>query len=239
GLRPGQERFTWLKALGENYTQDAITTQIKGEYVRAPHIGKAAPDTVVNLIRDIENSVKAQQSAGLSRWTKVQNLKEAAKTLNFLTENNLLRYADLEAKTGEVSAAFDKTADTLKTIEKRLSDMAVLMKHITVYQQTKPAYDGLKTAKNKNTYRREHESTLIVHEAAAKALKAFTGDSGKLPNPAALKAEYEQLTERKTALNVEYKKVERQAREYGIIKRNVDSILNPGPDKAQGKEIEI
>jgi len=86
------------------------------------------PAPAVNLIKDIENCVKAQQSAGFERWQKIQNLKEAAKTINFLTENKLLQYRDLEAKTTEVAAAFDNTADTLKAAEKRLADMAALLK---------------------------------------------------------------------------------------------------------------
>jgi len=241
---PSQERFTRTKTLGEDYAEEAITARIKGEYVRAPlpeHSGtsraervtKPAPDT---LIHEIESTVQAQQAAGLPRWKKIENLKEVVKTINFITENKLLRYTDLEAKTGKVAAAFDKTADTLKTVERRLSDMAVLMKHIATYQQIKPAYDGLKTARNKDAYRREHESALIVHEAAVKALKSFTGDGGKLPNPAALKVEYDKLTERKTTLNTEYKKLEQSAREYGIVKRNVDSILTPGDSRGRKME---
>jgi len=195
------------------------------------------PAPAVNLIIDIENCVKAQQSAGFTRWQKIQNLKGAAKTVNFLTENNLLQYSNLENKTAEVTAAFDTAADSLKTAEKRLADMAALMKHIAAYQQTKPVYDGLKTAKDKGAYRREHESAIILHEAAAKALKAHAGDGGKLPNPAALQAEYARLTEKKNALRAEYGKLKQQAREYGIVKRNVDSILNPGAEpRARGKE---
>jgi hypothetical protein len=206
----------------------AADTTDKPVYVR--------PAPAVNLIIDIENCVKAQQSAGFARWQKIQNLKEAAKTVNFLTENNLLRYSSLEAKTAEVAAAFDTAADTLKTAEKRLADMAGLMKHITNYQQTKPVYDGLKTAKDKAAYRREHESEVILHEAAARALRKYTGDGGKLPNPAALQAEYARLTEKKNALRAEYGKLKQQAREYGIVKKNVDSILNPGAERARGKE---
>ncbi|MDR2650194.1 MAG: hypothetical protein LBB94_10825 [Clostridiales bacterium] len=81
----------------------------------------SADRQAVNLIVDVENSVKAQQSAGLARWQKIQNLKEAAKTLNFLTENKLLRYSDLEHK---AAAAFDTAADSLNAAEKRLADMA-------------------------------------------------------------------------------------------------------------------
>jgi hypothetical protein len=238
---PGQERFTRCKTLGEDYTEDSITKRIAGEYIPVPAPKrdskiKAAPDTAVNLLIDIDNSVKAQQSAGYSRWAKIENLKMAAKTLNFLTENNLLQYGDLSAKVAEVNSAFDKTADALKAAEKRLSDMAVLMKHITTYQRTKPEYDGLRAAKDKDAYRREHESGIILHEAAAKAIKAQAVDGGKLPNVTALKAEHAKLAERKDALAAEYGNLKRQAREYGVIKRNVDSILNPGTERAQGKE---
>ena len=130
---PGQERFTRTKTLGVDYTEDAITKRIAGVYtmtaqtekpvkIPAPaKSGKTAyvrPARAVNLIVDIENCVKAQQSAGFARWQKIQNLKEAAKTLNFLTENNLLHYASLENKTAEVAESFDAAAESLKAAEK-------------------------------------------------------------------------------------------------------------------------
>jgi len=267
---PGQERFTRTKTLGVDYTEEAITKRIAGDYVLsepqekdiditfdildAPEATNAAmdifaaatatvhapvyvrPPLAANLIIDIENCVKAQQSAGFARWQKIQNLKEAAKTLNFLTENNLLHYSSLENKTAEVAAAFDEAADVLKSAEKRLKDMAGLMKHINNYQQTKPIVDGLKTAKNPDAYRAEHESAFILHEAAARALRKQAGDGGKLPNPATLQAEYTRLTEKKNALRAEYGKLKHRAREYGIVKKNVDSILNAGTERARGKE---
>jgi len=272
---PGQERFTRTKTLGVDYTEDAITKRIAGEYTMtspkekdigftfetldAPEDTNAAiditaaatsdttadnttaksvyvrPAPAANLIVDIENCVKAQQSAGFARWQKIQNLKEAAKTLNFLTENNLLHYSGLEAKTAEVAAAFDTAADTLKAAEKRLKDMAGLMKHITNYQQTKPVVDGMKAAKNPDAYRREHESAFILHEAAARALRKHAGNGGKLPNPATLQADYTWLNDKINALRSEYGKLKHQAREYGIIKKNVDSILNPGTERARVK----
>jgi len=250
---PEQERFTRTKTLGVDYTEEAISKRIAGDYTMTASEEKAAPVLPpvltkptkiytrpapgINLIVDIENCVKAQQSAGFERWQKIQNLKEAAKTVNFLTENNLLHYPALENKVAEITAAFDDTADALKAAEKRLADMAGLIKHITNYQQTKPIYDGMKTAKDKAAYRREHESDIILHEAAARALRTVAGDGGKLPNLAKLQADYAKLTESKNALRVEYGKLKRQAKEYGIIKKNVDSILEPGAEpRARGKD---
>ena len=173
---------------GSNSTQPHIhgttKTAAKDSSILSDRTADTRPTPAVNLIKDIENCVKAQQSTGFERWQKIQNLKEATKTLNFLTENNLLQYSALENKTAEVAAAFDSTADTLKAAEKRLMDMAALLKNISTYQQTKPIIDGLTTSKNKDSYRREHQSALILHEAAAKALKAHATKDSKLPNPA-------------------------------------------------------
>ena len=239
----GQERFTRTKTLGVDYTEEAIVRRIAGEYEIVTPAEQTAdkpiytrPAPAVNLIKDIENCVKAQQNAGFERWQKIQNLKEAAKTLNFLTENNLLQYVDLEAKTAEVAAAFDETADTLKAAEKRLADMAALMKNISTYQQTKPIVDGIRTTKDHAAYRREHQSAFILNEAAAKALKSHATKDGKLPNPATLQAEYNRLTEKKNALRVEYGNLRQQAHEYGIVKKNVDSILNPGTERVRGRD---
>ena len=92
--------------------------------------------------------------------------------MNFLTEHKIEQYADLVSRIEEINAENEKTADALKSVEKRLADMAVLMKHVTTYQKTKTVYEAYRRAKDKDTYRAKQESSLILHEAAAKALKA-------------------------------------------------------------------
>jgi hypothetical protein len=231
---PGQERFTRAKTLGADYTEDAIAARISGEYTRAP---RPERDGTARLLIDIEASVKAQQSAGYARWAKVENLKEAARTLNFLTENGLLDYANLKARAAEVTAAFDDAAAALKTAERRLTDMAVLMKHIDTYRQTKPAYDGLRAARDKEAYRREHASELILHEAAARALKAARPDGGRWPSLATLKAEHRKLAAKKDAIKADYAALRKQSRELGTVKANVDSILNPKISLSKDKEL--
>lgn len=232
---PGQERFTRSKTLGEDYTTERITERIQGKK-RSVSTPKRDSKTV-GLVIDIENSIKAAQSKGYTQWAKIHNLKQAAKTVNFLTDNNILQYADLRAKVEEITAANEQARATLKATEKRLSDMALLIKNITTYQQTKAVYDGYRAARNKAQYRAANESALILHEAAAKALKAVqAGDGGKLPNVATLQTEYTRLTKEKEALYAEYGKLKKQMKEYGIIKQNVDSILKQHPDMDRDKE---
>ena len=231
---PGQERFTRLKTLGADYTEEAIRERIEGRRTRAAKAPKR--ETGVSLLIDIENSIKAAQSRGYEQWAKIHNLKQAAKTLNFLTEHQISQYEDLTAKITEIQTESDKAGDALKEVEKRLADMAVLIKNVSTFQKTKPSYDTYRKAKNKERYRAAHEGTVILHEAAAKALKA--AGISKLPNLAALQAEYEKLQEQKEALRADYGKLKKQVKEYDVIRQNIDSILRQPREPEREKEKE-
>ena len=227
----GQERFTRCKTLGEAYTEDAITERIKGR----PVLHKPKQAQGISLLIDIQNSIKAQQSAGYERWAKLHNLKQAAKTLNFITEHKIDTYADLESRVSEIAAANEEAAAALKTVEQRLADMAVLIKNVTTYKQTRPIAAQYRRVKDKDSFRQEHESSLILYEAAARALKE-TGVT-KLPDLAALKTEYTRLSGDRERLYEKYGEVKKELKEYGIIKQNVDGILRVTPEKERTQEL--
>ena len=99
---PGQERFTRCKTLGEDYTEEAIARRIKGLAVdRGP---KRKQTKGITLRIDLENNIKAQQSAGYAWWAKLH------------------------------------------------------IKDISTYKKLRPLALGLRQAKNKAAFRREHES---------------------------------------------------------------------------------
>lgn len=137
----GQERFTRLKTLGADYTGEAITERISGKRTRTAKAPKVERKGVTLLI-DLENSIKAQQSRGYEQWAKIQNLKQAAKTMNFLTEHQIEQYTDLESRIDEITTASEQAATALKGAEKRLTDMTLLIKNIATYQKTKPTYES-------------------------------------------------------------------------------------------------
>ena len=231
---PGQERFTRLKTLGADYTEEAIRERIAGRRTKAAKAPREQRG--VSLLIDIENSIKAAQSKGYEQWAKIHNLKQAAKTMNFLTEHKIEQYADLVSRIEEMAAESGQAADALKDAEKRLADMAVLIKNVSTYQKTKPVYDAYRKARNREKYRAGQEQAIILHEAAARSLKA-TGIA-KLPNLAALQSEYEALQAQKEALYADYGKLKKKVREYDIIKQNIDNILQADrqPEREKGME---
>ena len=230
---PGQDRFTRCKTLGEDYTEEAITRRIKGLAVDRGQKRKA--EQRISLRIEIENNIKAQQSAGYARWAKLYNLKQAAKALNFLTEHQIESYESLESRLDEISTANDEAAAALKAVERRLGEMALLIKNLSAYKQLRPVALELRNTKDKAAFRRQHESQLILYEAAAKSLK----EAGvkKLPNLYALKAEYKKLDEERERLSEQYNEVKKELKEYGIIKQNVDSILRVTPGKEHIQEL--
>ena len=231
---PGQERFTRLKTLGADYTEEAIRERIAGRRAKAAKAPREQRG--VSLLIDIENSIKAAQSKGYEQWAKIHNLKQAAKTMNFLTEHKIEQYADLTARIAEIQTESEQAADALKNVEKRLTDMAVFIKNISTYQKTKPVYDAYRKARNREKYRAGQEQAIILHEAAVRSLKA--AGIAKLPNLAALQSEYEALQAQKEALYADYGKLKKKVREYDIIKQNIDSILQADrqPEREKGME---
>ncbi len=157
--------------------------------------------------------------------------------MNFLTEHKIEQYAELTAKITEVAKASEQAADSIERgVEKRLTDMTLLIKNINTYQKTKPAYAAYRKAKDKEKYRTAHERRLFYYEAAAKAIKA--AGITKLPSLAALQAEYAALQEQKEALYADYGKLKKQVKEYDVIKKNIDSILKVERQPEREKEAE-
>ena len=228
----GQERFTRAKTLGAAYTEEAIKERIKGVY--AAKSKTLREDKKIRLVVDLENSIKAQQSAGYERWAKIHNLKQAAKSMNFLTENKIEYYSELESKIADIMTAHDAAAKAVKEVEQRMSDLSLLIKHTTTYRQLKPIYDEYRKSPDKEKYLRGHESEIILFEAAARALKEM--QIKKLPDLAALRKEYSSLNDRKTKLYEDYRQAKKQMQEYGVVKKNVDSILYPSQSRAKEQE---
>ena len=111
------------------YTEEAITERIKGLFVER----KPKENRKISLRIDLENSIKVQQFAGYEKWAKLHNLKQAARTLNFLTEHEIESYPDLESRVAEITAASTEAAAALKAAERRLAEMAVLIKDCLLY----------------------------------------------------------------------------------------------------------
>ena len=223
----GQERFTRSKTIGENYTEERIKERIAGRTPRRSQ--RQTTPKGISLIGDIQERIRLIDSKGYEHKAKLTILKEAARTLNYLTENNLLQYADLEKKVEDVHSSYDRTGKELKGVEARLREVQPLIKNISNYQRLKPVYDAFQKAKDKPSFKAKHEAELVIFEAARSTLLAMQGDE-KLPSLKTLQAEQQRLLEEQQRLYDERAKLKKEVKQIETIKSNVDTFLAPSAD---------
>ena len=223
----GQERFTRSKTIGENYTEERIKERIAGRTPRRSQ--RQTTPKGISLIGDIQERIRLIDSKGYEHKAKLTILKEAARTLNYLTENNLLQYADLEKKVEDVHISYDRTGKELKAVEARLREVQPLIKNISNYQRLKPVYDAFQKAKDKPSFKTKHEAELVIFEATRSTLLAMQGDE-KLPSLKTLQAEQQRLLEEQQRLYDERAKLKKEVKQIETIKSNVDTFLAPSVD---------
>ena len=219
---PDQERFTRLKTLGMDYTEEALVARIAGRsrpsHQPKPQNGK------IRLLIDIQNSIKAQQSAGYRRWATIENLKRIADTSNFLTEHGIGNYEELVDRCEAASASIARLKADLRDTGAKVDELALKMKHVATYRQLKPIYDRYKASRDKEKFLRGHESEIILFEAAARELKRL--GTVPLPTTESMKTELARLTAERERLLADYKTAQTETKKYETAKRNAEKLLS-------------
>ena len=218
---PGGKRFVRCDSLSEDYTETAIIERISGNRIVAQKEEQPAP----NLLIDIQARLQQAHSPGYERWASVFNLKEMAKTLNFLQEHGLLDYADLESACNAAAQKYHDLADRTKANSTRMAEISELQKHIGVYSKTREAYAQYRRLppKKQEEFYAEHASAIISCEAA----KRFFDSLGlkKLPSIQSLKQEYATLLAENKKLYPEQKKAKAEMMDLLTARHNTSRIL--------------
>lgn len=235
---PGWDRFTRSSRLGSDYTREALRERSANRGGRSAEVKKPVQRTgrKVNMLIDIQAKMAAGKGVGYERWAKVFNLKEAAKTLNFLVENGLTDYDELAARAEQAGDRFDDVSQRIKQLEARMAEVAQLKTHIINYSKTREIYAAYKKSRHKKEFLVEHGDEIAQHETAKRAFDALNGKP--IPKVAQLSQEYAALLAEKQEQYTEYKALRQDMISYRTVKQNVDKILGIAPEeqaKAQEK----
>ena len=228
----GQERFTRLKTLGMDYTEEAIAARI-ADGIRPSKQPKQKQ--AISLIIDLQNNLKAKESAGFAHWAKLNNLKEAAKTLNFLTEHGIDRYEDLQFRLSRLKQKEESALTSIKESERRIMELTLQIKHAEIYRQLKPVYEKYRQTRDKEKFLRGHEREIILFETAHRELQKM--NIRPLLSAAQMQLDLKQLQEEKASVYAAYQDAKAERRKIETILQNVDLILNtpsePAPERIQ------
>lgn len=226
---PGGKRFVRCDSLSEDYTEAAIIERISGKRIVAPKQKESAP----SLLIDIQAKLQQAHSPGFERWASVFNLKEMAKTMNFLQEHGLLAYPDLEAACDAAVQKYHGLSDRTKANSARMREIAELQRHIGTYSKTREVYVQYRKLppKKQEEFYAEHASAITLCEAA----KRFFDGLGlkKLPSIQSLKQEYAALEAENKKLYPDQKKAKAEMMELLTAKHNTSRILGLTGDEKQ------
>lgn len=175
------------------------------------------------MLVDIQVKLQQGKGKGYEQWAKIFNLKQMAQTVNFLQENNLIAYADLEEKAKKSTTAFDELNTQIKATEKRMSEVQTLKKHIINYAKTREVYTAYRKAGYSQKFYDEHHTELALHKAA----KATFDELGtkKLPTVKVLQAEYAELLAKKNKAYAPYRLAKKEMQDILTAKVNIDRLL--------------
>ena len=229
---PGGKRFVRCDSLSEDYTEVAIVERISGKRIVAPKQKEPAR----SLLLDIQAKLQQAHSPGFERWASVFNLKEMAKTMNYLREHGLLAYPDLEAACDAAVQKYHSLSDHTKANSARMREIAELQGHIGTYGKTREVYTQYRKLppKKQEEFYAKHASAIISCEAA----KRFFDGLGlkKLPSMQSLKQEYAALEAENRKLYPDQKKARAEMMELLTVKHNTSRILGLTEDEKRQEQ---
>ena len=180
------------------------------------------PDSPQRLV-DIAAKRAEGKGIGYERWAKTFNLKQMAKTMNFLSEHGFASPEEVDTALEAAISGQHAAGEKLKELESRITANKELMHQISVYRRTKPAHDGLKTAKKPERYREAFHADLTLYEAAVRYFRQQ--GLKKLPAVSKLQAENEALISEKNGIYTEYREQKARAAELQKVKSNLAAML--------------
>lgn len=218
-----QKRFVRLSSLSEGYREADLRQYFLNPTVRKTRSRPAQRKERISLLIDVQEKLQTK-GPGYARWAKVHNLKEMSKSLLFLREHGIDSREDLNALVDTKIAERDALHDTVQTMEKQITEIAALRKHIYNYSDTRATYEAYRKAGYSKKFFEAHREELTIHKAAKKAFDEL--GVKKIPRVKELNVEYAELMKEKKSKFREYRTACSEAREYLAIRENIASLYD-------------
>ena len=213
-----------VKSLGEDYAEDEIKERIITKRQPIPkRIRNSGRD--ITLLIQIESNIKCRTSAAYENWAKLNNLKEAAKTLSFLIEHDISSFEELDSKADTLKKQKRSMVTELKQLNDDVKDINERIHFIKTYEEYKTIAVEYKKAILKNKFRQKHFDELELFETVHARLKQLYPNK-KIPSVAALKRTQERIELKKDKLYEQYKDAQNEAQTYAVIRENIQRFLN-------------
>ena len=219
---PDQVNFTHLKSLGSYYSEENVLRRLEqNRYkVKAPRTASREVQIFVN----ISTYVCTGNRAGFERWAQLNNLKESARTFNYLSENNLLNYEDFQRHVSDINHALEASEQRISELSDEISHQELIQKHCSSYRTCRKIIEDAKTAPDPQKYKAAHQSEYKLHDSLKQQLQEL--GITKLPSPERLQKKIENLRNERSSAVKEKQDLEKRRSTLNTITANFNTLLS-------------
>ena len=205
----GQKRFIRFSSLPKGYREADIRAYFLGEVSH----GFNPRCSVLNqkpmgLLLDIEKIQK--EKAGYVTWATIYNLKQLAKSRLYLVDHKINSLRELHSVASEKSSKSDAMLSSIRNAEAKLTEIAILKKHIN-YSKTRETYEAYRKAGYSKRFFEAHREEITLHKAAKQAFDEL--GVKKIPKVKDLNQQYAEILTTKKQAYAEYRKIRDESRE--------------------------
>ena len=218
---PGAINFINVKTLGTYYADDHLLVRLEKNRCQARTPIKK--EQSVRLFAKMTACISEHDKAGYEHWVKLNNLKEAARTYNYLSERNLLNYEDFKNHVADITAAVQATETKIQNLQAALDTQRLLQKRCDVYRHCRNIVLAEEKALNKNAYRKKHQAEYQLHDATLQELSEF--GIKKLPSQEKLQKQIQKLENELASVQKERIQLQADQRTLRIVQSNFSSML--------------
>ena len=186
------------------------------------------PKPELQLIIDIQNSLKATENIGYKKWAEKFNLEQMSQTLIFI-EKHQLSLSKLQNMAEQKPIVLKNIKGEIEAIDKKLQQISTLQRHIGTYGKTKEIYKQYKQSGNSEHFKQENEKAITDHEAARAHFDEQGygfGSGNRLPAIKELREQYAVHNTEKKNLWAKYHEVRNADKEIDNAWANVRTLLN-------------
>ena len=219
-----QKRFIRLDSLQEGFHQEELTELLENGQRHHSFVPAPGKRPEIDLLIDLEDKIHQGKGIGYQNWAKVYNLKQMAKILLFLQENDIHSMEQLEQMSKDASAKTGALFSDIKAKETRIKEIRELRTHIINYSKTRETYVAYRKAGYSRKFFEAHRDEITLHKAAKDAFDQL--GLMKIPKVSQLNEEFQQLVKEKNEDYAEYRKERDRMKELVNARKNAEMILN-------------
>ena len=218
---PEQKHFTNVKTLGAYYTEEKIFARLEQNRHKA-----RLPKNISREVRvflQMTSFVAQNNYPGYEQYVKRNNLKEAVRTFNYLSERGLLNYEDFQNHISDRKASVQAADEKISQLDDAIARQMHLQKRCKSYRICREVIRGEKDAPDKAAYRKKHAKEYQLHDSILKELSGM--GIHKLPSEEKLQRQLDTLQGELAAARKEKQALLKEQKTLGIIESNYEVML--------------